>query len=325
MGGPRRRADVARRKPFGRLRAVFVACAFAWPHAAAAAAAPELPELALENPAPGIYVHYGQQAEMTRANFGDVANLGFVVGTRCVAVIDTGGTFAVGQALRQAIRRVATVPVCYVINTHVHPDHVFGNAAFADDHPEFVGHARLADAMRSRGQNYLKALRRDLGDVAERTAIVLPTRTIATTAELDLGGRILILRAWPTAHTDTDLTVFDPATRTLWLGDLGFVGHVPVLDGNLRGFLAALKEIRSVRADLAIPGHGRAPDWPEAIAPEERYLQGLLADVRAAIRAKRTLAETIVSVGGRSEEWLLFDQFHRRNVTAAYAELEWDD
>lgn len=310
---------------FGGMRAVFLAFAIAWPHAAAVAAEPQLPELALENPAPGIYVHYGQQAEMTRANFGDVANLGFVVGARCVAVIDTGGTFAVGEALRQAIRRVATVPVCYVINTHVHPDHVFGNAAFADDHPEFVGHARLADAMRSRGPNYLKALRRDLGDVADRTAIVLPTRSVATVGELDLGGRVLTVRAWPTAHTDTDLTVFDPTSRTLWLGDLGFVGHVPVLDGNLRGFLAALKEIASVRVDLAIPGHGRAPDWPAAIAPEVRYLQGLLSDVRAAIQAKRTLTETLASVHGRGEEWLLFDQFHRRNVTAAYAELEWDD
>src|SRR6478735_7963714 len=130
----------------------------------AAGMAPEMPELALENPAPGIYVHYGQQAEMTRANFGDVANLGFVVGARCVAVIDTGGTFAVGRALRRAIQRIATVPVCYVINTHAHPDHVFGNAAFTDDHPQFIGHVRLADAMRRRGPNYLNALRRDLGD-----------------------------------------------------------------------------------------------------------------------------------------------------------------
>src|SRR5215471_2106626 len=61
-------------------------------------APPEMPELTLENPAPGIYVHYGQQAEMTEANFGDVANLGFIVGGKCVAVIDTGGTFAVGRS-----------------------------------------------------------------------------------------------------------------------------------------------------------------------------------------------------------------------------------
>ena len=177
---------------------------------------------------------------MTRANFGDVANLGFVVGARCVAVIDTGGTFAVGRALRRAIQRVATVPVCYVINTHVHPDHVFGNAAFTDDHPQFIGHVRLADAMRRRGPNYLNALQRDLGEAGQQSAIVLPTRSVATTEELDLGGRILSLRAWPTAHTDTDLTVFDESSRTLWLGDLLFVGHVPVLDGNLRGFLAAI-------------------------------------------------------------------------------------
>ena len=301
-----------------------VGVAIAWSQSAAGVA-PEMLDFALENPAPGVYVHYGRQAEMTRANFGDVANLGFVVGTRCVAVIDTGGTFAVGRALRQAIRRIATVPVCYVINTHVHPDHVFGNAAFTDDHPQFIGHAHLADAMLRRGPNYLNALRRDLGEVAQQSAIVFPTRSIATTEELDLGGRVLSLHAWPTAHTDTDVTVFDDASQTLWLGDLLFVDHIPVLDGNLRGFLSAIAELRTVRANLAVPGHGRALAWPEAIAPEERYLNGLLANVRAAIKAKRSLAETLATVEGEREQWLLFDDFHKRNVTAAYAELEWDN
>jgi quinoprotein relay system zinc metallohydrolase 2 len=306
-------------------RACVRACVVITCSHAVAGAPPEIPEFVLENPAPGVYVHYGQQAEMTRANFGDVANLGFVVGARCVAVIDTGGTFAVGRALRLAIRRVATVPICYVINTHVHPDHIFGNAAFADDHPEFIGHARLADALRRRGPNYLNALRRDLGDAAERSAIVMPSRSVANTEEIDLGGRALSLHAWPTAHTDTDLTVFDQESKTIWLGDLVFVGHVPVLDGNLRGFLAALSVLRTVHADLAIPGHGRARAWPEAMVPEQRYLDELMADVRAAIKARRTLTETLTTVDDRRGDWLLFDQFHKRNVTAAYAELEWDD
>ena len=151
MGGYLGRPSVAPLLRFRCWRAFLFACATIVWSQTVAGTSPEMADFALENPAPGVYVHYGQQAEMTRANFGDVANLGFIVGARCVAVIDTGGTFAVGRALRQAIRRVATVPVCYVINTHVHPDHVFGNAAFADDHPEFIGHARLADAMRRRG------------------------------------------------------------------------------------------------------------------------------------------------------------------------------
>src|SRR5438045_1247080 len=114
----------------------------------------EVPELALENPSPGVYIHYGQQAEMTPENFGDIANLGFVVGAKCVAVIDTGGTYAVGRALRNAIRRVTAAPVCYVINTHVHPDHIFGHGAFVAAYPEYRGHAHLAGPLRSPGLHY---------------------------------------------------------------------------------------------------------------------------------------------------------------------------
>jgi quinoprotein relay system zinc metallohydrolase 2 len=286
---------------------------------------PELHDFQVENPAPGVYVHYGAQAGMSAANAGDIANLGFVVGDTCVAVIDTGGTYAVGRALRLAIRRVTSMPVCYVINTHVHPDHVFGNQAFVEDSPEFVGHTRLREAMRRRGPNYLRALLRDLGPAAQDSALVLPTKAVAGVERLELGGRGLRLRAWPTAHTDTDLTVFDETSGTLWLGDLLFVGHLPVIDGNLRGFIAAIDELKRSSAQRAIPGHGRAGAWPGAILPEEHYLRRLVRDVRAALAARTPIAEAIESVGcDDADHWLLVDQFHKRNVSAAYAELEWE-
>ena len=320
MGGIAMTPRVSNRRV--KLAAALVACAGSL---AVAAAAPEISDFAVENPAPGVYVHYGQQELPTRANAGDIANVGFVVGARCVSVIDTGGTYAVGRALRGAIRRVTPLPVCTVVNTHGHPDHVFGNAAFVADRPEFVGHARLAEALQRRGPNYLNALNRDLGDVADSTTIVSPTRAIATTGEIDLGGRVLTLRAWRTAHTDSDLTVFDATSGTLWLGDLLFVGHVPVVDGNLRGFLATVDDIAAIDAKIAIPGHGRALAWPDALAPEKRYLEALRTEVRAAIKAGRTLSQTLAASGGDSGGWLLFDEFHRRNVSAAYAELEWDN
>src|SRR6478609_6466707 len=90
----------------------------------------------------------------------------FIVGKRCVAVIDTGGTAEEGRELRAAIRAVTPLPVCYVINTHMHPDHIFGNAAFKGDHPQFVGSAALAQAEASRADNYMRALIRELGSAA---------------------------------------------------------------------------------------------------------------------------------------------------------------
>jgi quinoprotein relay system zinc metallohydrolase 2 len=286
---------------------------------------PDLRDFQVANPAPGIYVHYGAQAEMTAANAGDIANLGFVVGTTCVAVVDTGGSYAVGRALRAAIRRVTSLPVCYVINTHVHPDHVFGNQAFVEDRPEFVGHARLAEALRRRGPNYLRALMRDVGDAAQGSTIVPPTLAEADVRRLDLGGRSLKLRAWPTAHTDTDLTVFDEMSGTFWLGDLLFVGHLPVVDGSLRGFVAVIDELKNVPAQRVVPGHGHADAWPAALLPEEHYLKRLLRDIRAALAARIPIAEAIETVRcDDAKDWLLVDQFHKRNVSAAYAELEWE-
>jgi quinoprotein relay system zinc metallohydrolase 2 len=286
---------------------------------------PDLHDFEMENPAPGIYVHYGAQAEMSLSNAGDVANLGFVVGATCVAVIDTGGTYSVGRALRLAIRRVTSLPVCYVINTHVHPDHVFGNQAFVEDGPEFVGHARLAEGMRRRGPNYLRALLRDLGAAAQGSSVVLPTLAVASVETLELGGRSLSLRAWPTAHTNTDLTVFDETSGTLWLGDLLFVGHLPVVDGSLRGFMTVVDELKGIPAQRAIPGHGRTDAWPAALLREERYLKRLFRDVRVAIAAKIPIAEAMETVAcDDAGQWLLVDQFHKRNVSAAYAELEWD-
>src|SRR5271155_2016062 len=103
--------------------------------------------LAVDELAPGVYMHRGAQLPLDVPGHDDIANIGFIVGSRCVAVIDTGGSVRIGRALHAAIRRSTSLPICYVINTHVHVDHVLGNVAFKDDAPTFVGHAELAAAL----------------------------------------------------------------------------------------------------------------------------------------------------------------------------------
>src|SRR5439155_23995183 len=91
--------------------------------------------------ASGIFVHNGVHEEASAENEDAIANIGFIIGDEAVAVIDPGGSFAEGSALRAAIRAQTDRPIRYVILTHVHPDHIFGAAAFRDDRPDFVGHA----------------------------------------------------------------------------------------------------------------------------------------------------------------------------------------
>jgi len=285
------------------------------------------PVLSINQVAPGVYVHWGVQEFSDTHNHGAIANIGFIVGERCVAVIDTGGNPEQGKALKNAIENTTSKPICYVINTHVHPDHIYGNSAFKESGAKFVGHEKLARAMSVRGDYYLQKAPELLGITLTPKDIIPPDISVSSVLDLDLGGRTLKLTAHPAAHTDNDLSVYDPQTDTLWLSDLLFIEHLPSIDGSLKGWFAELEQLEKQSYKTVIPGHGSlVTDWPKSMQPEKEYLSALLLETRAAIK-KGVFLEDAVSLIGLSfkNKWKLFDEFHRKNVTKAYAELEWED
>lgn len=283
-------------------------------------------ELSFTQISPDIYVHYGEHKDIDAGYGGDICNLGFIIGKKGIAVIDTGGSPKVGAQLRDAIRKISTLPILYVINTHVHPDHVLGNAAFEADHPTFVGHSDLPRNLAQRKENYLRNLPIWVGGSVKGNEVVAPTMTVTTSSTLDLGGRSLRLTAYPTAHSSTDMTVLDTKSNTLWTGDLLFIERTPSVDGDIVSWLAVIKQLEDIQTSLIIPGHGTATaDGRTALENEHRYLSTLLNDIRSAIKQGHSMDETI-KTAAQSEQgkWVLFNIINRRNTAVLFPKLEWE-
>ena len=280
---------------------------------------------AMEEVAPGTFVRRGPDAEATPENDDAIANTGFIVGRDGVLVTESGGSLADGQWLRAEIAKRTNKPVRYVLLTHVHPDHVFGAAAFQGDNPTFVGHAALRGALEARGDFYRQRLVEILGEARTGT-VVYPTMEVKEVAEIDLGDRRIRLTAHGTAHTNCDLSILDTGSGLLFPADLLFVGRVPSLDGSLLGWLKEIERLKRMGAAAAVPGHGPTRvELEPAIGDLARYLTALRDETRRAIAADTPIEKAVQTVAqGETDRWTLFETYHGRNVTQAYQELEWE-
>ncbi len=283
--------------------------------------------LTFQEVAPGVFAHLGQIAEPDRSNRNDTSNIGFLIGQDSVAVIDSGTAPWMGEAIWRAVRARTDKPISHLILTHMHPDHVLGASPLVAAGAQVAGHAALARALADRQDNYVESLGTLIGP-EELVGVGPVTVDLAVEGELqiDLGDRVLDLRAWPTAHTGTDLTVLDRDSGLLFTGDLVFHDHTPALDGRLLGWQEVLSEMAGMEVARIVPGHGGPVlDWPEGGAAQLRYLEVLESDTRAAIDAGARLGDAVeVIAESEAGNWALFEAYNPRNATVAFTELEWE-
>ena len=285
--------------------------------------------LSMKEVATGIFVHQGKHLDVDDGYQGDICNIGFIIGQKSVAVIDTGGSASMGYALLSEIKKRTSLPVKYIINTHVHLDHIYGNIAFKEEGAKFIGHENLTKAMKLREEFYKGLNLKYLNIPYEKSIQIPPNLLVKVTQplEIDLGDRLLKITAYPTAHTDTDITIEDYKTSTLWTGDLLFAERTPVVDGDIHGFINAIDSMSQVKFNLLIPGHG-TPTLKPNIAWNNirRYLVTLRDDIRAAIDEGLDLQMAIDNIAKEeSSNWELFDIQNGRNINMIYPKMEWEE
>lgn len=186
-------------------------------------------------------------------------------------VVDTGAEPSEAQELLADLSARFDRPVRWVVNTHAHFDHTFGNQVFGPGSvadAAILGHAAIARHFERYEGPRLAAWRDDPSREPERrwhdVRLTPPTDPVERMTRLDLGGRVVELRPQPPAHTDTDLVLFLPDERVWVMGDLVEESGPPVYGSGCYplewpGVLDALvAEMQP--GDRVIPGHGRVVD-----------------------------------------------------------------
>ena len=281
----------------------------------------------LEEVADKIYVHFGFQEDANKINKGDISNIGFIVGDKSILVIDTGGTPSIGEALYKKINDISDLPISYVVITHSHPDHYFGTNVFINESIDIIGHSKLQRSLDANFEFY-KNLQlvntRDQSVKEFKNFEITKFVNVDKNLTIDLGNRIVEIKAWQSGHTDNDLSIFDKKTKTLWTENI-FVRRTPSIRASVKGWKKNLEETNKMDINLIIPGHGPVKKKNEALEPMLSYFNRLIDNTRKFHKNNLSLSKAIETFPSKNlENWLLYNIYHPSNITKVYTELEWE-
>lgn len=204
-----------------------------------------------------VYSYVGEKDASPAHSFA--ANAGIVIGRDGVLVVDTLISAKEGERFLADIRKITKKPIKYVVNTHTHLDHAFGNCVFAELGAIIISHSADQKLLAKVGSDTLK----NAGNFGLKpedmagTGIVLPSLYFSDRLSIDLGGETVELIRVAPSHTEGSLVVYLPQQKTLFAGDILFTDFHPYLaDGDLSGWGKTIDSLLTMDVERIIPGHG---------------------------------------------------------------------
>lgn len=227
----------------------------------------------------GTWVFLGALEHFTRANGGNIVNTGYIETPAGAVVVDSGPSKQYGEQQRALIEKRTGRKVARVYVTHAHPDHFFGDQAYAD--VPILALPATSAAIDADGEALADNLYRLVGDAMSGTQAVAP-QPLAASGRVEVGGRALRLIALA-GHTDADLAVLDETSGTLYAGDLVFAHRTPTTpNADIAKWLAALDQLEAIPHKALVSGHGPVLKGPAAIRETRDYLRWLDAMLKEA-------------------------------------------
>lgn len=262
------------------------------------------------------------------------SNAGLVIGDGASLLVDTLFDLRLTAAMLSSLRPFTDVaPISTLVNTHANGDHCYGNQLV--EGAEIISSSATAHEMAEVPPSMLAALNAAPGEVGELFRgffgafefegidLAMPTRTFDQRLDIEVGGRDVQLIEVGPAHTRGDTIVYVPDAKTVFTGDILFIGGTPIVwTGPLANWVAACDLMLGLDIDTVVPGHGPVTD-KAGIVEVRDYLA--FVDREAAQRQQAGVdawdaARELAALIGAREDFGSWGEFGRIvvNVETAY-------
>ncbi len=244
--------------------------------------------------APGVFFRYSSiSATDPKVPFGGSNNI-WVVFKDYVAVVDANFPKEAGDVVA-AIRKTTDKPIRYVLDTHHHGDHAYGNAVWAKEGAKIVGQRSCARLLKINGPKQWEEAAKDRADVkaSELKQVDIP---FDDKHVLDDGTQRVEFLHFGHSHTSGDAVAYLPKHKILCTGDacvngaFNYTGH-----SNTASWIRCLEKMQMLDVKIICPGHGFVTG-KDLLAKQKRYFVDLRREVKNGIDAGKSLKEIIAAI-----------------------------
>ena len=273
-----------------------------------------------------VYAIVGPLGQRSKFNDGLNNNLGFVVGSDGVILIDSGASRLGAQAVERAVAAVTPLPIKWVINTGSQDHRWLGNDHFAAQGAEIIALERTAGTQNQYAAQQLQSLRGFLGARLDGTQPRTASQPLdGDQVTVERGGVRLELR-YTDAHYPGDIWVWLPERSVLFSGDLVYVDRaMAVLPASsmIKG-RRAYQAMEALKPQWIVPGHGRVTDLAGARRDSGDYYDFLVDTIGAAASDMEPMDEVLdrYSDMPQFQHMENFQDLHRANMNRTYLEFE---
>ena len=282
---------------------------------------------------PGVWVWQPDAVgEVSTANAGHVVPTSVVVSGGEAMVIDPGPSHRHGLRVRDSLACRFGAQVRWVVNTHAHAENVLANSAFtgrlASGELEILANEGTQSAMQQRCPACLASLSERAGSGAMAgTRIVWPGRVLKSGEVLRIGAHQLRVLPSAPGHTESDLVLWDEASRVVWAGGLVYEQRLPELaQGGVDAWLSALERLAALKPlhviGNAVSSAKDSQNLPPAMVDTRAYLSDLRSAVLKAMDEGRYAGEVGAIEMPAYKAWIGYAQRQGFNVQRAWRELE---